>query len=124
MNTTLQELADQFYAAKYLRILKEKEAEDLKQTELKLKEELLHLMLEEKLTVVGAQTCIVRYHRKIKPIAEDWEKIWGHIQSTGDFDLLHKRLTEAAVQSRWGENSEIPGIGRFPVDDLTVVPIR
>jgi len=121
---TLQELADQYYTAYRLRLDKEAEAEKLKETELELKGRLLGLMIEEKLTVVGAQSCVVRYHRKMKPHPEDWHKIWGYVQSTGEFDLLHKRLTEIAIEDRWEAGIDIPGVGKFPVDYLTVSPLR
>jgi hypothetical protein len=124
MDLTLQELADQYYAARSLRLDKEREAFKLQEVETELKGQLIHAMLEEKLTVVGGQSCIVRYHRKLKPIPEDWTKVWGHIQSTGEFELLQKRLTDSAIQERWDNGIEVPGIGRFPIDDITVSAIK
>ena len=124
MELTLQELADQYYTAKRLRMDKEREAFKLQEIETELKGQLISIMMQEKLTVVGGQSCIIRYKRKMKPHPADWSKIWGHIQSTGEFELLFKRLTDSAVQERWEAGIEVPGVDRFPIDDITVTPIR
>ena len=124
MEMSIQELADQYYTAQQLRLAKDRESAKLKETETELKARLIELMLAEKLTSIGGQSCTVRYHRKDKPRPDDWTKIWGYIQMTGDFDLLQHRLTEEAVKARWEAGIEVPGIVHYPLDDLTVSPIK
>lgn len=58
--------------------------------------------------------------QKDKPIVEDWLKLYAHIKATGEFELLHRRLTEAAVLERRADGVVIPGVGWFPVFDIKV----
>lgn len=41
--------------------------------------------------------------------ATDWEAIYAHIQSTGDFSLLHRRLSNAAIRELDTVGENVPG---------------
>jgi hypothetical protein len=69
---------------------------------------------------VGTTSCIIRYHLKDKPVVSDWAAFYAHVQNTGDFDLMHRRVADAAVAERWENKQEVPGVGRFPVETITV----
>ena len=58
--------------------------------------------------------------QKDKPIVANWTLLYAHIQATGEFELLHRRLTEAAVLERRADGESIPGVGWFPVFDIKV----
>lgn len=47
---------------------------------------------------------------KKAPRCTDWTGLYEHIKSTGEFDLLHKRLTETAVMARLNDGVYLPGI--------------
>jgi len=41
--------------------------------------------------------------------ATDWDAIYAHIQSTGDFSLLHRRLSNAAIKEVNAAGDDVPG---------------
>ena len=45
------------------------------------------------------------------PMPQDWEALQNHITLTGEFDLLHKRVSVTAIRKRWEEGQEVPGVG-------------
>ena len=57
---------------------------------------------------------------KIKPVAADWNALYAYIVENDAFDLLHKRITEAAVKLRWDDSVQIPGIVAENTESLEV----
>jgi hypothetical protein len=53
---------------------------------------------------------ILTRKEKPTPRCTDWAGLHAHIKETGEFDLLHKRLTETAVMARLGDGVYLPGI--------------
>jgi hypothetical protein len=47
---------------------------------------------------------------KAVPRCTDWTGFHAYIKETGNFDMLHKRLTESAVMARVSEGEYVPGI--------------
>lgn len=66
----------------------------------------------------------VRVTTKVKPTVEDWPALYAYIKRTGSFELLQKRLGEAAVKERWDENKTIPGVGKFNVVGLSITQAK
>ena len=48
------------------------------------------------------------------PQAENWDLIRKFIVKTGSWDLLQKRLSSTAVEERWEDGKQIPGVTAFP----------
>ena len=46
-------------------------------------------------------------------VPEDWDALYKHTILTGEFDLLHKRITTTAVKERWQEGKEVPGVAHI-----------
>jgi hypothetical protein len=47
------------------------------------------------------------------PTPTDWPAIYKHIQKTGEFELLGRKLSTEAIRERWENKKQIPGIGVF-----------
>ena len=47
--------------------------------------------------------------------ATDWKKTYAHIKKTGHFELLHKRLSTAALAERWDQGHKVPGVERVGI---------
>lgn len=41
--------------------------------------------------------------------ATNWDAVYKHIQSTGDFSILHRRLSNAALREIEATGGEVPG---------------
>lgn len=53
-----------------------------------------------------------------------WDKFYGWIKKTGNFDCLQKRLGEKAIQERLDAGVKIPGITTFPVGKVKVKAVK
>jgi len=57
------------------------------------------------------------------PRAADWPKVHAFIQKTGRFDLLQKRLGEAAVKDMWDQGDDVPGVEKVSIPDVSITKI-
>lgn len=54
----------------------------------------------------------------------DWDTLWKHIQRTGEFDLLQKRVTVTAVRQRWEVGAEVPGVKQSQEPEISIVKVK
>jgi phosphopantetheinyl transferase (holo-ACP synthase) len=116
-------LIDKYQETRARRLVKEKEAAAVKELELELQLAILEALKESNTEAIGGTTHLAKRVVKDEPIVEDWEVLQTHIQSTGEFDLLHRRLTATAVKERWDMEVEVPGVGAFPVEKLSLTKL-
>lgn len=81
---------------------------------------LLAAMDAQGLSALGGHIASVSVKVKSVPRPADWGAIYEHIQRTGEFDLLHRRLADTAVRTRWQHGENIPGVESTDVRDLSV----
>lgn len=110
---------DLLYEARQARLEADKEAARLKKEETRLSNEVVQLMREHELYALGGNRCTVKVKVEKKPTVADWSKLYEYIKEHDAFDLLHKRLTEAAVNLRVEDNVEVPGVGWYEKESLT-----
>jgi len=123
---TLEQLpaaVDEYQDTRRLRLAKEKEAEVIKKIEQQQLEGILGTLRESNTEAIGGTTHLAKRVVKDEPIVEDWEILHVHIQATGEFDLLHRRLTATAVKERWDMEVEVPGVGAYPVEKLSLTKL-
>lgn len=114
----LKELVDSYKTTRDRRLAEQKLVDKIKEGEDFLKNKILEILRDSKAPVMGGTTHQCTRKVSNEPFAEDWELIHAHIVDTGDWDLMQKRLGEAAVKLRWDEGEEVPGVGAFPVEKL------
>lgn len=68
----------------------------------------------------------VSIDKKIIPTVkgDDWGKVFAYIKKTGEFDLLQRRLSSAAVKERWELKKVIPGVGKFTKKVLKIHKLK
>lgn len=55
---------------------------------------------------------------KTQPSVADKEALIAYIKETGELDLLQFRLATGAVQERWNNDVEVPGVEEIELYDL------
>lgn len=45
-----------------------------------------------------------------EPNVDDWEALYAHIMSTGDFSLLQRRPTSTSMRELWKLGQTVPGV--------------
>jgi hypothetical protein len=120
ISSHLPDLVNQYISARSQRLAIEKDAAEIKEHEELLKKAIISKYQEQGLKSLGAANGIVKMSSSMEPIASDWLEIHAYIQSTGTFELLHRRLANLAVKERWEAGMELPGISKQEIFKLTV----
>jgi hypothetical protein len=73
--------------------------------------------------VTGRQA---RVEIKSKEIAtvEDWSKFYKYIAKRQEFDLLNKAVNQKAVQERWEQKKQVPGVGKFTKKVVSLTGVK
>ena len=106
--------ADLLYQYRQERLDADKVADALKMRELALIEHIIDHLDKESGGAVG-KTHKIEITKTVKPQVKDWPKFFTWVGKTKSWDLLHKRISEAAFRSRIEDNVEIPGWEPFTV---------
>jgi len=88
----------------------------------KAKFDLARIMQESDMTVFGTARATATIETTEESVVEDWGDLYAHIIKTGDFDLLHRRLSSTAVAERMLAGATVPGVGSRPVTTVKVRP--
>jgi hypothetical protein len=113
LNTIVSEL-DTTHAQ---RLAADKEARELASTEAKLKQELINFMVEQDVKSIGSESYMFSVKEKTRVNVVDWQQVYDYIQETGEWDLMYKRLNEAAALAR-----EVPiaGTEQYVLNELSI----
>jgi hypothetical protein len=95
------------------RMAKEKEAELLKAEETSIKEHILKTFKKSEIAKASGKYGQASLSYPTRANAEDWEKIYSHIQKSGDFDLLFRRLNDKACADRMAAGESLPGVSLY-----------
>ena len=118
-NIKILKLAHDWDKARAHRLAEQKKVDELEVVEKRLKKLLMEAISATKAQSIGDKNYVYAVTSKEEPSPENWPKIYQYIQKTGSFDLLYRRLNAAAVKERWEEGVKIPGITKFPVEDIS-----
>lgn len=116
---TLGALADEWWEIKQQRLAADRTAAKLKAREDMLQSAIIMQCRLQEITGVGGQVVRVGVWKDEVPTVKDWDKFYTHIKKTGDFDLLERRPSKAAVKLRWEDGKVVPGVEKFPVYKLS-----
>lgn len=118
--TDTNTLIDEYIEAREARLAADRVAADLDKKEKALANMLIANMRAEGNPIRGTSRGTVTMHTKIKHNATDWRALYDYIKANDAFDLLHKRITEEAVNVRKADGVVVPGVSEFEVYTLTV----
>lgn len=108
------------------RLALEKKADGIKAEEDMIRGMVLREMLGRTSTVHEDKILKIKAELKMRATAEvfDWDALQKHIVSTGEFDLLQKRVTLTAVRERWEVGKEVPGVSQSHEPEVTISRIK
>jgi len=124
ISSHLPDVVDSYIAIRSHRLLADKAAAELKEQEEELKDTIIAKLREGNMTALGASNDLVKMSVTSEPVATDWPQIWEHVRTTGDFSLLHKRITTTAIKEQWADGVVIPGVIAQDVYRLTVSGVK
>lgn len=116
----IKDLIDQYVEVK---AHKEQLAEDTRKANNKLAElekDIMALMSQAGITSAASDKASLSMKKKQHPAIDDWQAFYGYVATTGQFELLHKRLSSTAFRERWDAGEAIPGTSISEVWELSV----
>jgi hypothetical protein len=114
--TELNEIIKRFNNIREERLTMQRRTDKLKEQENDLKGQVIVALKESGLN----KAANVKLQLKPKPVAKDWNAIHEYIIEHDAWDIMQRRLGEVAIRDRWENDEAIPGVDKFPVDDLSV----
>lgn len=117
----ISDLIDQFVEVKAQR---EKLNEDSKACTLKLavlEKDIMSLMSDVGITKAASDKASLTMREVKHPSIDNWTLFYDYVAQTGQFELLHKRLSSTAFREHWEAGDAIPGTSSSSVWELSVV---
>ena len=118
--TNVAECIDAYYTARQARLDAAKALEPLVTEERVLKEHIVELLHKNQLQGAMGKTASAEIVRKRFPQVTDWDALNKFAKKKGNDDLLKVSLNPAAVQARWADNVDVPGVGFFEDEQLSI----
>lgn len=72
---------------------------------------------------VAGKIARVTITAKVQPTVKDWDKFFAYVHKKKAYDLLQRRVSGTAVQDRWDNGLELPGVEKFNVVGVSVVKV-
>lgn len=107
------ECADLLYTTRQNRLALQKIVETLEKRESDLKEYIIQKLPASASTGIAGKIARATIVPKVIPRATDWVEIHKYIKKHDAFDLIQRRLADGAVNARWEEGEDIPGVEKF-----------
>lgn len=119
--------ADLYNDVRQLRLAMDKEVDAIKAREAQIREHIIdNLSKSQDTGAAGLRYRAQIVMKDVPKVSEEkggWAAVWAHIQQTGQFDLLQKRLGEKAVAERWAAGEAIPGVEKMKIPDVSITKI-
>lgn len=115
----LQQSLNALHSARQRRLELAKQLDQAVHDEQELKTLVIATMQALQLTASGTSEVSVKIKKTDEPTVMDWQEVYKFIRENDRFDLLHKRITAAAVKEIWEAGLSVPGVSSFEKYDLT-----
>jgi len=116
----IKDLIDKYVAVKAER---ESSAENIRKCTASLaglEKDIMDLMSHAGITQAASDKASLHMKKVQHPAIDDWQAFYGYVAQTGQFELLHKRLSSTAFRERWEAGESIPGTSTSEVWELSV----
>lgn len=85
-----------------------------------LEKDIMSLMSQAGITQAASDKASLTMKQARHPAIDDWQAFYEYVAHTGQFELLHKRLSSTAFRERWEAGEAIPGTSVSEVWELSV----
>lgn len=124
MSQELAALVDQYYDQRQRRLAAKKEVEAMEEEERAMKQQIIDYLKEQETTAIGGHQAVCTLKRKAKAVVEEWAQVYEYVKANDAWDLMYRRINDAAVKQRLEDGIEVPGVGQIWVDELSVNKVK
>jgi hypothetical protein len=112
--------ADKLFELRNKRLAGQKLVDEVEAEEKALKAYIIENLPKSEASGVAGKLARVTVVTKQVPQVKDWDAFYKYVKKTGSFDLMQKRLTDAAIKERWEAGKEIPGVEHFNAVSVSI----
>ena len=112
--------ADHLYQLVAERRVLQKMVDVIKAKESTLKEHIIATLPKSNASGVAGKLARVTVVSKDVPQVQDWKKFYDYVSRTKSFELLQRRLNNAAVIERWDNKKTVSGVGTFTTTTVSL----
>lgn len=120
LDLTIGAAIDILYAMRQERYDAQRAVDAMKAKEKELEAVVLRLLNAQDLNQGKGVSAIASVSVDEQPTVVDWNMFYDHVRTTGEFDLLQRRVSSTAIKARWDNEAEVPGIGKFTQPTLSL----
>jgi hypothetical protein len=112
--------ADKLFELRNKRLAEQKKVDEIAAEETALKNHIIENLPKSEASGVAGKLARVTVVTKQIPQVKDWDAFYKYVKKTGSFDLMQKRLTDAAIKERWEAGKEVPGVEHFNAVSVSI----
>ena len=112
--------ADKLFELRNKRLAEQKKVDEIAAEESALKNHIIENLPKSEASGVAGKLARVTVVTKQVPQVKDWDAFYKYVKKTGSFDLMQKRLTDAAIKERWEAGKEVPGVEHFNAVSISI----
>ena len=112
--------ADKLFDLRNKRLAEQKKVDEIAAEETALKNHVIENLPKSEASGVAGKLARVTVVTKQVPQVKDWDVFYKYVKKTGSFDLMQKRLTDAAIKERWEAGKEVPGVEHFNAVSVSI----
>jgi hypothetical protein len=112
--------ADKLFELRNKRLAEQKKVDEIAAEESALKNHIIENLPKSEASGVAGKLARVTVVTKQIPQVKDWDAFYKYVKKTGSFDLMQKRLTDAAIKERWEAGKEVPGVEHFNAVSVSI----
>lgn len=111
--------ADLLFKTRETRLALQKQVEALAADEATVREHIINTLPKDSTGAAG-HLCRVSVVTKQIPQVKSWEDFYAYIKKTSQFDLMQRRISDAAIKERWDNGKTVPGVESFGAVSLSI----
>lgn len=112
--------ADKLFELRNKRLAEQKKVDEIAAEESALKNHIIENLPKSEASGVAGKLARVTVVTRQVPQVKDWDAFYKYVKKTGSFDLMQKRLTDAAIKERWEAGKEVPGVEHFNAVSVSI----
>ena len=111
---------DALYALREHRLGLDRRIKEMKEEEVQKRNEIFEMLAAMGLTKASGSVATCGIKVSNVPLVEDWDSLWDYVATTGQFDLIQKRISVTAWRARFDDGVEIPGVSKVEDVDISL----
>jgi hypothetical protein len=115
--------ADLLYTLREQRLQAQKVVDEFARREGIVREHIIAELPKSESQGVTGRIATALIKTKVVPVIKDWAEFYKHVKKTGAFEMLQKRLADAAIQERWEAGKKVPGVEPFTTVSVSVTKL-